>query len=83
MTLKTTIIALSAGVALISIQAAAQEASSGTFKLPSGFEYTGEWVDGRMEGKGVAKYPNGSTYEGAFKDGAPPFVWGTTVIRAP
>ena len=43
----------------------------GTFTLPGGYEYTGDWVDGRIEGIGVVKYPNGSVYEGSFKDGAP------------
>ncbi|HEU0222969.1 MAG TPA: 2-isopropylmalate synthase, partial [Paracoccaceae bacterium] len=44
---------------------------TGTYRRPGGFEYTGDWVEGRIEGKGTAKYPNGSVYEGEFNNGAP------------
>jgi hypothetical protein len=37
--------------------------------MPDGFTYVGEWVDGRMEGKGIATFPNGDVYEGSFVDG--------------
>ena len=43
----------------------------GTFTLPGGYEYTGDWVEGKIQGQGVVKYPNGSVYEGEFMDGAP------------
>lgn len=43
----------------------------GTFTLPGGYEYTGDWAEGKIQGVGVVKYPNGSVYEGEFMDGAP------------
>jgi outer membrane receptor for monomeric catechols len=42
-----------------------------TYKLPSGFEYSGEWVEGEITGQGTARYPNGSVYEGTFLKGQP------------
>ena len=44
---------------------------SGTYRLPNGYEYTGDWVEGRIEGQGRATYPNGAVYEGRFKNGKP------------
>jgi hypothetical protein len=26
----------------------------GTYKLPNGYEYSGEWIDGEIKGQGVA-----------------------------
>ena len=43
----------------------------GTYRLPNGYEYTGEWVAGEIRGKGVARFPNGSVYEGQFAAGKP------------
>ena len=43
----------------------------GTYRLPNGFEYTGEWEHGQITGTGTARYPNGSVYEGQFEDGRP------------
>ena len=43
----------------------------GTYRLPSGFEYSGDWVEGEITGQGTARYPNGSVYEGAFLKGQP------------
>ena len=43
----------------------------GTYKLPNGYEYTGNWEDGEIKGEGVARFPNGSVYEGAFAKGKP------------
>lgn len=43
----------------------------GTYTLPNGYVYTGEWVMGNILGKGRAEYPNGSTYEGEFARGKP------------
>ena len=30
--------------------------------------YKGEWVNNKMEGKGVMEWPDGRIYEGYFKD---------------
>ena len=43
----------------------------GTYLLPNGYEYKGTWVDGQIQGKGIAKYPDGTIYEGDFKAGKP------------
>ena len=43
----------------------------GTYKLPNGYEYSGDWVDGEIKGEGVARFPNGSVYEGTFDKGKP------------
>lgn len=39
---------------------------TGTYRLPNGYEYVGDWVDGEIKGEGVASFPNGSIYTGAF-----------------
>jgi hypothetical protein len=44
---------------------------TGTYKLPNGFEYTGDWVAGEIVGTGKATYPNGSFYVGQFAKGKP------------
>ena len=44
---------------------------TGTYKLPNGYEYSGEWVEGEIKGEGVARFPNGSVYEGNFAKGKP------------
>ncbi|TAG18822.1 MAG: 2-isopropylmalate synthase, partial [Rhodobacterales bacterium] len=44
---------------------------TGTYRLPSGFEYSGDWIEGEIVGQGTARYPNGSVYEGAFLNGQP------------
>nr|WP_260075736.1 hypothetical protein [Phaeobacter inhibens] len=44
---------------------------TGTYTLPNGYEYTGDWVDGEVRGRGVARFPNGSVYEGEFAKGKP------------
>ena len=31
--------------------------------------YSGQWVNGKMDGKGIYKYLNGDVFEGEFKDG--------------
>lgn len=46
---------------------------TGTYQLPSGYQYSGAWVEGEICGTGVARYPNGSVYEGDFLGGKP---WG-------
>ena len=43
----------------------------GTYTLPSGYEYTGAWLDGEVEGQGIAKFEDGSVYEGTFSRGKP------------
>jgi len=43
----------------------------GTFRMPNGYEYTGDWVDGEIVGQGVARFANGSVYEGSFAKGKP------------
>ena len=42
---------------------------TGTYTLPNGYSYTGDWVDGEIKGRGVARYPNGSVYDGTFDKG--------------
>ena len=32
----------------------------GTYTAPDGYEYTGDWVDGVIQGEGQAKLPKGS-----------------------
>ena len=44
---------------------------TGTYTLPNGYEYSGEWVDGEIKGSGTARFPNGSIYEGSFAKGKP------------
>ena len=44
---------------------------TGTYRLPNGYEYTGEWVDGEIRGQGRAVFPDGSIYEGSFAAGRP------------
>ena len=44
---------------------------TGTYTLPNGYEYVGDWVEGEIRGKGVARFPNGSVYEGEFTKGKP------------
>ena len=44
---------------------------TGTYRLPNGYEYSGQWVDGEIRGRGVARFPNGSVYEGEFAKGKP------------
>jgi len=44
---------------------------TGTYKLPNGYEYTGQWEAGEIKGDGVARFPNGSVYEGTFARGKP------------
>ncbi|MFT6652426.1 MAG: hypothetical protein ACJAX2_002291, partial [Celeribacter sp.] len=46
-----------------------QQHGTGTYSLPNGFEYTGDWVMGEIKGQGVARYPDGAVYEGAFEQG--------------
>ena len=41
----------------------------GEFKWKSGDHYTGEWVDGLVEGQGTLTSANGDTYVGGFKEG--------------
>ena len=43
----------------------------GSYTMPSGFRYEGEWIDGRIQGMGKATYPDGSIYEGHFTAGRP------------
>jgi len=43
----------------------------GTYRLPNGYEYVGDWVDGEIKGQGIATFPNGSVYEGNFEKGKP------------
>ncbi len=48
-----------------------KQEGKGTYTLPNGFEYSGEWVGGEIKGLGRARYPNGSVYEGEFTKGLP------------
>lgn len=44
---------------------------TGTYTLPNGYEYTGDWVAGQINGTGRAKFPDGSVYVGTFAKGKP------------
>ncbi len=44
---------------------------TGTYTLPNGYEYNGQWVNGEIRGIGIAKFPNGSVYKGNFIKGKP------------
>jgi hypothetical protein len=37
--------------------------------MGNGFEYTGQWLQGEIEGDGTAKYENNDIYIGAFIKG--------------
>ena len=50
---------------------AAYSTAPGTYRLPSGYEYSGEWVEGEIRGEGRARFPDGSVYEGEFVAGKP------------
>ena len=41
----------------------------GTYKWFNGGRYTGNWVEGEMDGKGTMTYIDGSTYVGMFQFG--------------
>ena len=43
----------------------------GTYSLPSGYQYEGEWENGQAVGEGVAKFSNSSVYTGTFLNGKP------------
>ena len=31
---------------------------TGTYTLPNGYQYSGDWVDGEIRGNGIAHFPN-------------------------
>ena len=37
--------------------------------LPDGTTYTGDWIDGKANGKGVKTLPNGTAYDGMWVEG--------------
>ena len=41
----------------------------GTFTLPDGGKYVGEFRDGKYHGQGTATWPSGQKYVGEFRDG--------------
>ena len=43
----------------------------GKYTSADGYEYSGQWVEGVIEGAGTAKYSDGSIYTGNFKDSKP------------
>ena len=40
----------------------------GVMLWPDGTKYEGEFVNGKMEGKGTKEWPNGNRYEGLWKN---------------
>lgn len=53
----------------------------GTYKWSDGREYTGDWLDSKMNGNGTYHWPNGKTYKGAFiddlREGYGMMIWDT------
>ena len=43
----------------------------GKYISADGYEYSGQWVNGIIEGLGTAKYSDGSIYTGSFIGGKP------------
>ena len=41
----------------------------GTYTLPDGGKYVGEWKDDKIHGKGTLTSPDGIQYSGEWKDG--------------
>lgn len=41
-----------------------------TVEFPDGTSYSGQWRDGKMNGRGVLLWPSGDRYEGEWRDGA-------------
>ena len=39
---------------------------NGTYELPNGYRYVGEWFEGEINGQGEALFPNGSVYIGSL-----------------
>lgn len=37
--------------------------------MPDGSKYSGEWFEGKANGKGVKVIPNGATYDGIWTNG--------------
>lgn len=37
--------------------------------MPDGTKYTGDWVEGKANGKGVKVLPNGTVFDGMWIDG--------------
>ena len=69
--MKAKILAIVAILALTGIEANAQckgkcRNGFGTFTFESGETYTGNFVDGKFEGKGTYKFKSGSVYEGSI-----------------
>ena len=44
---------------------------NGKYISADGYEYSGQWVNGIIEGEGTAKYSDGSIYTGSFKESKP------------
>ena len=44
---------------------------TGKYTSADGYEYSGQWVNGVIEGIGTAKYSDGSIYTGSFKSSKP------------
>ena len=40
-----------------------------TVDFPDGTRYSGQWTDGKMNGRGVLRWPSGDHYEGAWVNG--------------
>ncbi len=51
------------------LKAGRPEGQGSLVVLHTGRSYTGQWLNGRMHGRGVLRLENGDTYEGEFVDG--------------
>ena len=40
----------------------------GTMYWPDGKKYTGDFINGKMDGKGILTFPNKDRYDGQFKN---------------
>ena len=48
-----------------------QKNGQGSYTMPTGYTYAGQWENDEISGQGTAKYPDGSIYEGTFSKGRP------------
>lgn len=69
----TVFILIFLGILIFEIQADCLQGNCmtgyGSAVFPKGDSYTGEWRNGKAQGKGILKYTNGDVYSGEWLDG--------------